>query len=434
MPTAHHAEDKTRQLQTKLYQAAKRSPTRRFHALYDRLHRTDVLERAYRDVKENHGAPAVDGVTIEDIEAQGAEAFLEELGNELRTHTYRPLPVRRVSIPKRDGGQRHLGIPPIRDRVVQAAFKIVTEPIFEADFLDCSWGFRPGRCQHDALDAVREEVLRGRVHVVDADIASFFDTIPRKVLVAALRRRISDRRMIKLVQGWLKAGVMAGETLLHPEAGTPQGSVVSPLLANAVLHYLDTAWQPHRIRLGMLVRWADDLVILCPSRERAEAALVALRQVLASLGLALSEGKTRLVDLRDDRQGFVFLGFEHRRTTSRKGKPWCYRWPSKPSVERAKEEIRARTNKRNFRKPVGAVVEDVNCYLRGWRNYYRFGNAANVFHNLDRFVDERLARFISGKYSHSGRGFGYLVLIEHRRLGLVQLSGSVRNGSVHAVR
>jgi RNA-directed DNA polymerase len=223
--------DKVRDLQDKLYQAAKRSPTRRFHALYDKVHRRDFLWRAWVDVARNGGAPGVDGVSIAHIEeggVGGVRAFLDELASELEDGTYRPLPVRRVTIPKAGGGERNLGVPAIRDRVVQAAAKLVLEPIYEADFLDCSFGFRPGRSAHQALEVIREEVNRGRVWVVDADIASFFDSIRPDVLRSALEERISDRRVLGLLMGWLRSGVWTGKSLIHPESGTPQGGVMTP--------------------------------------------------------------------------------------------------------------------------------------------------------------------------------------------------------------
>ena len=436
---ANGTHDKVQELQTKLYQAAKRSPTRRFHALYDKVHRWDFLCRAWVDVATNNGAPGVDGVSIAQIEEGGVEgirAFLEVLASELKDGTYRPLPVRRVTIPKADGGERNLGVPAIRDRVVQAALKAVLEPIFEADFLDCSFGFRPGRSAHQALEVIREEVNRGRVWIVDADIASFFDSIRPEVLRAALEERISDRRVLGLIMGWLRAGVMAGETLLHPETGTPQGGVASPLLANVVLHRLDRIWVERCRRLGVLVRYADDLVVLCPTEERANAALAALKGILASLGLTLAAAKTRIVDLRVPGAGFDFLGFHHRRVESftRKGRYFCARWPSERAVRRAKERIRSHTDRTWLSLSVGFVIERLNLYLVGWRGYFAFGNSTAVFHDLDEFVTERIARFISKKHGHRGRNYGLRVLMDHEYLGLQRLVGSVRYGAVHAVR
>lgn len=436
---ANGTQDKVRELQTKLYQAAERSPTRRFHALFDKVHRRDFLWTAWVAVATNNGAPGVDGVSIADIEADGPEgvrAFLDGLASELENGTYRPQPVRRVTIPKAGGGERHLGVPTVRDRVVQAAAKAVLEPIFEADFLDCSYGFRPQRSAHQALAAIEAEVNRGRVWVVDADIASFFDSIRPEVLRQALAERISDRKVLGLIMGWLRAGVWAGETLLHPESGTPQGGVISPLLANVVLHRLDRTWASQHRRLGVLVRYADDLVVLCPTKERADAALRALTEVLADLGLSLAGAKTHVVDLREPRSGFDFLGFHHRRVRSftGRGRLFCARWPSERAVRRARARIRDLTDRRLLSWPVAWVVEGLNRFLRGWRGYFRRGHSAAVFHDLDQFVTERVARFISKKHGHHGRNFGLMVLRDHDRLGLVALSGSVRTGPVHAVR
>ncbi len=424
---------KTRELQSKLNQAAKASPRRRFHALYDRIYRSDVLDSAWELVKRNHGAPGVDGVSIEEVEAEGPDgvnAFLGEIQQDLMCGRYRPTPVRRVSIPKGDGKLRHLGIPTLRDRVVQAAAKIVLEPIFEADFLDCSYGFRPGRSAHMALEAIREEVNRGRAHVVDADIATFFDSIPRAEIRKALRLRISDRRVLSLIEGWLRAGIITADgALINPETGTPQGGVISPLLANAVLHHLDAAWQAQRIKLGVMVRYADDLVILCGSRERAEAALGHLRSLLTEQGLTLSETKTRLVNLRNPKEGFDFLGFHHRLAKNLKGKTHCYRWPSKKAVAKARDQIRSRTGPRDRLKSYQAMVQDLNRYLVGWRGYFRHGNSARVFSKLDTYAFERLARLISGKHGRSGFRHGRRVLTLHQGLGLAKLSGSVVYGT-----
>jgi RNA-directed DNA polymerase len=236
--------------------------------------------------------------------------------------------------------------------------------------------------------------------------------------------------------GWLQAGVWTGETVFHPDAGTPQGGVASPLLANVVLHRLDRAWHEHHRRLGVLVRYADDLVLLCPTKERADAALAALTEILAGLGLALASAKTRVVDLRAPGVGFDFLGFHHRRVESftRKGKYFCARWPSERAVRAAKQRIRAQTHRRWNLLSVGEVVGRLNRFLCGWRNYFCHGNSTRVFHHLDRFTMERVARFVSDKHGHRGRNYGLRVLIDHDGLGVLRLVGSVRNGPVHAVR
>jgi RNA-directed DNA polymerase len=433
---ANASNDKTDELRDKLYRAAKQSPQRRFHALSDKVYRRDFLERSWNEVKANKGAPGVDGVTIQDIEEQGADVFLDALAVELKDGTYRPLPVRRVTIPKRNGGgKRHLGIPAVRDRVVQTAVKLVLEPIFEADFLDCSFGFRPKRSAHDALEVIRTEVNRGRVWVVDADIAGFFDAIDRGVLRSALEERISDGAIVKLILGWLRAGVLAGNALIHPETGTPQGGVISPLLANVVLHRLDREWEAHHTRLGVMVRYADDLVILCPTKERAQASLAALTAILAGLGLSLGSAKTRLVDMREGGTGFDFLGFHHRRVESfsRKGRYHCARWPSRRAVRDAKQAIRALTDKRRRLLPVGVVVKDVNRFLVGWRNYFRWGNSTYVFYDLDRFVEVRLAGLISKRHRR-GHTFGFQVLRRNQSLWPVRLVGSVRYRTANATR
>jgi RNA-directed DNA polymerase len=320
--------------------------------------------------------------------------------------------------------------------VAQAAAKLVLEPIFEADFLDCSFGFRPGRSAHQALEVIRQEVNRGRVWVVDADIASFFDSIRPDVLRSALEERISDHRVLGLLMGWLRSGVWTGTSLLHPESGVPQGGVISPLMANAVLHRLDRTWQEHYRRLGFLVRYADDLVILCPTKERAEQALATLAQILADLGLSLAAAKTSLVDLRVPKAGFDFLGFHHRRVGSftRKGRHFCARWPSERAVRRAKDRIRSHTDRRWLVLDVKDIVGRLNRFLVGWRGYFAFGNSTTVFHDLDEFVAERLARFITKKHGHHGRNYGLRVLVDHEFLGIVHLVGSVRHGPAHAVR
>jgi RNA-directed DNA polymerase len=250
--------DKVRELQVKLYLAAKRSPDRRFHALWDRILRGDVLQRAWQQVRENRGAAGVDRITIAQIEEEGVQAFLDGLQQELVEQRYRPQPARRVFIPKPGRSeQRPLGIPAIRDRVCQTAAKLVLEPIFEADFRGCSFGFRPKRSAHQALDEIKREVMRGRRWVVDADIRGFFDALDPKILEQLLCERISDRRVLKLLRGWMRVGVLEGETLLRLEVGSPQGSPISPLLANVYLNALDRAWEDRHGGLGVLVRYAD---------------------------------------------------------------------------------------------------------------------------------------------------------------------------------
>src|SRR4051794_29910979 len=302
---------KVRELQRALYRAAKADPERRFHALHDKVVRSDVLERAWALVRANGGAAGIDGQTIHDVERFGVSRMLDELAAELRERRWRPLPARRVFIPKpgRAREQRPLSIPTVRDRVVQAAVKLVIEPVFEADFVPCSFGFRPQRSARDALQVLLDESWRGRRWVVETDIANCFEAIPHDRLMAALERRICDQNVLKLLRGMLRAGVMEHGSVGRSEAGTPQGGVISPVLCNVYLHRLDREWQA---RSGVLVRYADDLLVMCRSRSEAERALRALAATAAGLGLELKQAKTRIVHLRERGDGVDFLGFHHR--------------------------------------------------------------------------------------------------------------------------
>lgn len=428
--------DKTRRLQIKLYLAAKRNRNRRFHALYDKVYRTDVLERAWTQVAQNRGAPGVDAQTIEAIEAQGVGPFLAELQEELKAGTYRPQAVRRVRIPKPQGGQRPLGIPVVKDRVVQAAVKIVIEPLFEADFSDCSFGFRPKRSAHQARERIRRGIQRDRCRwVVDADIVGFFDHLDHGILLRLLRRRISDRRILALIRGWLKAGVFDGATLLHPTAGTPQGGVISPLLANVYLNVLDYLWTKHYAHLGQLTRYADDLVILTWQRWQAERAREVLAQLLAKLKLELSPTKTRVVHLEEPRIGFDFLGYHYRWVPARRDPQRRYAacWPSRRAMAAARQRIRELTPWHRIGLPVSVVVQDLNRFLTGWGAYFRYGNSARQFKALDRYVETCLCRFITRKYGRRGWRRGMAVLLDsHTRLGLHRLVGTVRYDSANA--
>src|SRR6266545_855956 len=386
--------DKVRELQVKLYRAAKRSPGRRFHALWDRIHRRDVLERAWLKVRANRGAAGVDRTTITEIEERGVEAFLAELEAELREQRYRPGPVRRVQIPKPGRAEtRPLGIPALKDRVVQTAAKLVLEPLFEADFRDCSFGFRPKRSAHDALDGIKRE--------------------------------------------WLRAGVLEGQTLQHPETGTPQGGVISPLLANVYLHALDRAWQERHGGLGVLVRYADDLVVLCRTQAQAEAALAELRALLADLGLELVEAKTRLVCLNEDGESFDFLGFHHRMVESyrKPGRRFLARLPSARAMQAARQRIREITDRRWLLRPPEEIVADLNRFLIGWGGYFRHGNSSRCFDKIDNYAFDRVARFLGEKHQvrrplKDGRG----LLARRRDLVPRRLVGTIRPGAVHATR
>jgi RNA-directed DNA polymerase len=333
---------------------------------------------------------------------------------------------------------RPLGIANVVDRVVQQALKIVLEPIWEADFLPCSFGFRPKRSAHQALQAMREAIRAGRTWVVDADIDSFFDRLDHDLILECLRERVSDRRVLKLIRVFLSAGVLDGVVLSTPVEGAPQGGPLSPLLANVVLHRLDRQWRERFRRLGVLIRYADDEVICCPTEDRARAALVALQEILGELGLQVSTAKTRIVGLASGEEGCDFLGFHHRMMSSRRHPahryPAC--WPSKKAMGRACSRIRELTGRNRCHTPTHLVVADVNYFLRGWQGYFRFGNSSRWFAKLDRYVIERMALLISKRHGRRGRGHGMKhVIMSGNRLGLVKLSGTVQYGRIaHAVR
>jgi group II intron reverse transcriptase/maturase len=422
-------QDKVRELQRTLYRAAKADPGRRFHALYDKVHRRDVLERAWELARANRGAAGIDKQTIADVELHGVSRLLDELAAELKEGRWRPLPARRVFIPKPGREElRPLSIPAVRDRVVQAATKIVIEPIFEADMLECSFGFRPRRSAHDALQVLVDEAWRGRRWVVESDVANCFEAIPHSQLMSAIEERISDRHVLKLLRAMLRAGVMEDRAVRRSVTGTPQGGVVSPLLCNVYLHRLDRQWAERGH--GVLVRFADDLVVMCQSREEAEHALEALRAILSELGLAPKEAKTRIVELREGGEGLDFLGFHHRwvRGNTPASRHLCFlaRWPSRQAMQHARERIRELTDRRRLLLPVEDVVQDVNRFLRGWAGYFRYGNSADAFDKITFHALVRLAGFIAKRHNRSGR-FGWWTVIHQSpdRLGLIGLDGTI---------
>ncbi|MCA1678469.1 MAG: group II intron reverse transcriptase/maturase [Actinobacteria bacterium] len=422
-------QDRVRDLQRTLYRAAKADPGRRFHALYDKVHRRDVLERAWGLVRANRGAAGVDRTTIEDVERYGVSRLLDELVADLKDGRWRPLPARRVFIPKPGREERRpLSIPAVRDRVVQAAIKIVIEPIFEADFLPCSFGFRPRRSAHDALQVLIDESWRGCRWVAESDVASCFESIPHDRLMPAIEERICDRHLLKLLRVMLRAGVMQEGAVRHSVTGTPQGGVVSPVLCNVYLHRLDRQWQTRGT--GVLVRYADDLLVMCKTEREAEDALVALRAILAELGLELKQAKTRIVHLREGGEGVDFLGFHHRYVRARGPRArhvtFLARWPSREAMQHARDRVREITDRRWLLLPVEGVVQDTNRFLRGWTGYFRYGNSARHFDQIQDHAFRRLAGFVAKRHKRT-RGYGWSVVAfqSPERLGLIDLSGTV---------
>ena len=339
-------------------------------------------------MRRNGGSAGIDGITIEDVESGGVEEFLGRIVRDLKAGEYRPKPVLRVYIPKPDGKRRPLGIPTVRDRVVQQACRIVIEPIFEANFRDNSYGFRPRRSAAQAVKVVKEALVKGW-WVVDADIESYFDRIDHDLLMSLLKRRISDRRVLKLIGQWLRAGVMEEGDWSSTEVGSPQGGVISPLLANIYLHVLDMYWAEQDVFLGKLVRYADDSVVICQTRRHAERTLAKIKWIMTRIRLSLHPIKTRIVDM--GREGFDFLGFHFHKMKSKKTRKLApYIWPGQKAMRSVREKIHAITTRKRLNNPPEEVVKYLNLVIRGWRNYFRIGNSTKKFQDLDRYVRMRL--------------------------------------------
>ena len=422
-------QDKVRELQRTLYRAAKADPGRRFHALHDKVYRSDVLERAWELVRANRGAAGIDKQTIADVEEHGVAKLLDELALDLKDGRWRPLPARRVFIPKPGREElRPLSIPAVRDRVVQAAVKIVIEPIFEADMLECSFGFRPGRSAHDALQVVIDESWRGRRWVAESDIANCFEAIPHEALMSAIEERIVDRHVLKLLRAMVRAGVLENGSVKRTGTGTPQGGVISPVLCNVYLHRLDRQWA--RRGTGVLIRYADDLLVMCRTEQEAKSALAALAMILGELELELKHAKTRVVHLREGGDGFDFLGFHHRyvrgNTARSRHITFLVRWPSRQAMQHARQRVREITARERLPLPVEDIVQDLNRFLAGWTGYFRYGNSAQFFDKIQLHAVNRLSIYVANRHQRNRR-FGWWAVARQspNHLGLIDLNGII---------
>jgi len=428
--------DKLHQLRWKLNQKAKKEPKFRFYALYDRVCRMDVLEAAWKHVGKKGKAAGIDGVRAEDILAKegGVKEFLVSLQKELCSKSYRPSPVKRVYIPKADGSKRPLGIPTLRDRVVQMAVVLILEPIFEADFLDCSHGFRRGRKAQDALEEIRANLKEGRTAVYDADLKGYFDTIPHDKLLACVRMRVTDSGVLGLIRGWLRAPVIeCDEKTGKPQPprksdgkGTPQGGVISPLLANVYLHWFDVMFHresgPRHWANARLVRYADDFVVMARYQGyRIDEWLDA--KLEGWLGLSINREKTKVVNL-GQAESLDFLGFTFRYDRDLYGSDKTYLnvTPSKKSLKKARDAIREKTGPSKCYKPAPEVVKDLNTFLRGWSNYFEFGYPRKAFRDVCHYARQRMVTHLnrrSQRKYHRPQGMSHYQYLQH--LGLQRL-------------
>jgi len=408
--------EEIRTLQRKLYQKAKQEPGYRFYALYDKVYRADILAHAYRMVKTAGGCAGVDGRTFEDIEEREGEAeFLAELGEALRAKTYRAEPVLRVMIPKDNGGKRPLGIPTIRDRTAQMAAKLVMEPIFEADFCECSYGFRPKRSAHQAIDAITKGMNQGYTQVIDADVSGYFDSIPHAKLLATVAERVADGAMLHLLKLWLKAPVVSEEGGKRRDLeggkgnrkGTPQGGVISPLLANLYLHLLDRNWESQKMaecHQSRLVRYADDFVVLC--RKQTDVSMRMIRRIMGKLGLSLNEEKTRVVDVWKER--IRFLGFEIGIARSgRTGNPYPLVIPSKKACKAVKTRLTSLTARNQILTSQEDLTRRMNTLLRGWVGYFHYRNCSKAMKEVKAHAEQRLRIWLRNRHKMRAWKAGY---------------------------